>query len=281
MDSESQVAALPGYCGASEVLSVVVFHRGSHSQLAQIHALLRRKLEVPDDCGRLSAPAFVASMASSCNDHMDGGSPGTGSGESDAVIESHAVVAEEGGGCPRLLASAHLEAERESGRKVVARKAGIRRHVPDPAVRPEAARCLRSGRASRRSRGGRSVGGHARTPPTPGRGPPGGSVRLRRRRDRRSHREAVRRAGRPRRTRRRAPCRERAQASRVRCPRRSPGGRATPDARCGGRYRRQRRERPRQGGCRGSHARSAVRYRGADSQACRRTVPIGRSPRRS
>jgi hypothetical protein len=54
-----------------------------------------------------------------------------------AVVEVCAVVADQRGRYPRLLAPANLEAERESSREIVAREAGVRTHVPELAVRPD------------------------------------------------------------------------------------------------------------------------------------------------
>jgi len=189
--------------------------------------------------------AFVASIASACCDQMYGGSSATSS-------------------------------------EVVAREAGVGRHVPELAARPDPHQRQpdvsdQAARVGDHQVPVRPEDAHELRQRRPEVGH--GSARLRSRRDPRSRREAARRAGLPRGTRPRAPCRGRTQASRARCPTPvtswpsetryavwRPVSQAVSSA-------------TPTGGCGGSRERPAVRCRGGGSPARRRTAPTGRSLR--
>ena len=126
--------------------------------------------------------AFVAAVASACNDQMFG-IPWDVVWGSDAVTEIRPVVANQRGRSPRLLAAANLEAERESGREVVAREAAPDRHVPELAARPDPHQRQPdvSDQAARVGDHEVPVRSEDTHPPVPVRDPQRRSVRLRRR----------------------------------------------------------------------------------------------------
>ena len=157
---------------------------------------------------------------------MSGASPGTCSGAGEPSYGSVRSSAMTGDG--RLGSSQRRTAQSEGKRgcEVVARQPAPRRHEPEavgrPACAPEAARCRRSRRASRRSRGGPPVAGLERTRPAPGRGRAHGSARRHTGRGRPNRRPAAARRSPLRGTTRRAPAPAPPRASPATSPPRRP-----------------------------------------------------------
>ena len=104
------------------------------------NSLVRGKLEKPDDHGRLPPPGRVRGFDRECMLRSD---------------------------VRRVFGDQQRGSRSRGGRRSACTRA---RRPARPS--PEAARCLRSGRASRRSPGARSAGGRARAPPAPARGRP-------------------------------------------------------------------------------------------------------------